>query len=353
MSAPQSTRIVEHEQASSIQRALEKLRQYYADIPILGPLTGLVLLVIFFTIRSPVFFTGNNFTNIFLQVMEVGTLAVGQTIIIITAGIDLSAGAIMVFGSVLMAKLAVGGNGIAGAASGASVPQVAVPIAIIAGLALTTGLGLVNGVMVARFRLPPFIVTLGMLSIAFSSTLLFTGSSAVDNLPSGLLFTGNSLVLGPIKVQAGPLIMIVVVAAMWYALTQTAWGKHVYAVGNNIEAARLTGINTTRLLLSVYVIAGLIYGIAALLVLGRTTIGDPQAGQTDNLDSITAVVIGGTSLFGGRGSVIGTLIGALIVGVIRNGLTLIGVDALWQTFATGVIVILAVAVDQATRRQRR
>src|SRR5207245_10435395 len=123
--------------------------------------------------------------------------------------------------------------------------------------------------------------------------------------------------------------------------------------GYNVGAVRLPGINTTRLLLSVYVVAGLIYGIAALLVLGRTTIGDPQAGQTYNLDSITAVVIGGTSLFGGRGSVIGTLIGALIVGIIRNGLTLIGVDALWQTFATGIIVIVAVAVDQATRRRRR
>jgi fructose transport system permease protein len=147
--------------------------------------------------------------------------------------------------------------------------------------------------------------------------------------------------------------MLAVVAIAWYALTQTAWGRHVYTAGNNIEAARLTGINTTRLLISIYVVAGFIYGIAALLVLGRTTVGDPNAGQTDNLDSITAVVIGGTSLFGGRGSVIGTLIGALIVGIIRNGLTLIGVDALWQTFATGVIVIVAVAVDQATRRRRR
>jgi fructose transport system permease protein len=147
--------------------------------------------------------------------------------------------------------------------------------------------------------------------------------------------------------------MFAVVAIMWYALTQTAWGRHVYVVGNNIEAARLAGINTSRLLVSVYLIAGFIYGIGALLVLGRTTVGDPQAGQFDNLDSITAVVIGGTSLFGGRGSVIGTLIGALVVGVIRNGLTLIGVDALWQVFAIGVLIIVAVAIDQATRRQRR
>jgi fructose transport system permease protein len=146
--------------------------------------------------------------------------------------------------------------------------------------------------------------------------------------------------------------MLAVIAVVWYALRQTAWGRHTYVVGDNIEAARVTGINIYKQLVSIYAIAGFIYGIAALLVLGRTTVGDPQAGQTDNLDSITAVVIGGTSLFGGRGSVIGTLIGALIVGIIRNGLTLIGVDALWQTFATGAIVIAAAAVDQATRRRR-
>jgi fructose transport system permease protein len=127
----------------------------------------------------------------------------------------------------------------------------------------------------------------------------------------------------------------------------------VYATGNNIDAARLTGIDTSRVLISAYLLAGLIYGIAALLILGRTTVGDPNGGQTDNLDSITAVVIGGTSLFGGRGSVIGTFIGTLIVGIIRNGLTLIGVDALWQTFATGILVVFAVAADQATRRRRR
>ncbi len=336
-----------------LPHTLDQLRRYYAEVPILGPLTGLLVLVVFFSIKSPVFLTGGNISNVFLQVMEVGTLAVGQTIIIITAGIDLSNGMIMVFGSVLMAKLAVGGTGIIGTPGGTGGLQLPVPLAIAAGLALTSGLGLANGLIVAGIRLPPFIVTLGMLNIAYASTLLYTQSAAIQGLPSGLLFAGNSISLGSQKIPVGPLIMFAVVAIMWYALTQTAWGQHVYAVGNNIEAARLTGINTTRLLVSVYVIAGLIYGIAALLVLGRTTVGDPQAGQTDNLDSITAVVIGGTSLFGGRGSVVGTLIGALVVGVIRNGLTLIGVDALWQVFAIGVLVVVAVAIDQATRRRRR
>ena len=336
MATPQTTQVAARRSAYQM---LALLLDRVGGAPILGPLAGLVVLVIAFSILSRVFFTTGNFSQIFQQVMEVGTLAVGQTIIIIAAGIDLSNGAIMVFSSVLMAQMAVSGT--------------PVPLAIIAGLALATGLGLANGLIVARVRLPPFIVTLGMLNVAYSSTLLYTHGAAVQNLPPGLLLLGNTISLGRARLPVGPLVMLAVVAIMWYALTQTAWGRHVYAVGNNIEAARLTGINTARLLVSIYAIAGLIYGIAALLVLGRTTVGDPQAGQTDNLDSITAVVIGGTSLFGGRGSVVGSLIGALIVGIIRNGLTLIGVDALWQTFATGIIVIIAVAVDQATRRRRR
>ena len=331
-------------QAARGREALRGLRDRvsgasrFGGIPILGPLAGLVLLSAAFSVLSPVFLTPANFSQVFQQVMEVCTLAVGQTLIMLAAGIDLSNGGIMVFGSVVMAKMAVQGT--------------PVPLAILIGLALTTALGLVNGFVVARVRLPPFIVTLGMLNIVYASTLLYTGEAAVQNLPPGLLFLGTTITLGHARVPVGPLVMIAVVMIVWYALTHTAWGRHVYVVGDNIEAARVAGINITRQLISIYTIAGFIYGIAALLVLGRTTVGDPQAGQTDNLDSITAVVIGGTSLFGGRGNVLGTLIGALIVGIIRNGLTLIGVDALWQTFATGVIVVVAAAVDQATRRRR-
>jgi fructose transport system permease protein len=344
MSAPS---VVGLNRLAAARRRLQPVIAVYRGVPVLGPLTGLLLLIIFFSFKSPVFFTYDNFSNVFTQVMEVGTLAMGQTLIIIAAGIDLSNGAIMVFASVVMAKLATGDASQGGALG------IPVPLAIAAGLALASGLGLANGIIVAFVRLPPFIVTLGMLNIVASSTLLYTGSATVTNVPQGLLFLGNNFNFAGKIVQVGPLVMLAVAGVTWYALTQTAWGKHVYAVGNSMDAARLTGINTTRLILSVYLVAGFIYGIAALIVLGRTTVGDPLAGQTDNLDSITAVVIGGTSLFGGRGAVIGTLIGALIVGIIRNGLTLIGVDALWQTFVTGILVIVAVAVDQATRRRSR
>jgi fructose transport system permease protein len=147
--------------------------------------------------------------------------------------------------------------------------------------------------------------------------------------------------------------MLVLFGIAFFVLGQTAAGRHVYAVGDNPEAARLTGIHTNRVLLGVYATAGLLYGIAALLLIGYTNVGDPQAGVTDNLDSITAVVIGGISLFGGRGSVIGALVGALIVGVIRNGLQLIGVDSIYQVLVTGILVLLAVTVDQVARRTLR
>jgi fructose transport system permease protein len=154
-------------------------------------------------------------------------------------------------------------------------------------------------------------------------------------------------------VTYGVVFMLLLYALAWYALTQTTFGRHVYAVGDNPQAARLTGIGVNRVLFSVYVIAGLMSGLAAMLLVARTELGDPNAGQTtENLDSITAVVLGGTSLFGGRGSIVGTLIGAVIVGVFRNGLTLIGVQVIYQYLVTGVLVILAVSVDQLLRRRR-
>ena len=304
----------------------------------LGSLAGLIVLCAIFSIASPVFHTPRNLVQVLAQVMEVGTLAIGQTIIVLTAGIDLSNGALMVLGSVVMAKLAVSGTNVF--------------LAILIGIALTAVLGYINGLVIAYLRVPPFVATLGMLNIAYASTLLFTGQASVDNLPAGLLWLGTRFDVLGVPISIGPLVMLALFAIAWYALAQTGWGRHLYAFGNNVEAARLSGIDVRKLQVSAFVVAGVVYGIAAVLVLGRTTVGDPNAGQTDNLDSITAVVIGGTSLFGGRGGVIGTLVGALIVGVLRNGLTLIGVEALWQTFATGIIVIIAVAADEATRRRR-
>src|SRR4051794_20979954 len=316
------------------------LRQRLLSGSTLGPLAALIIACVFFSIRSPQFLTGGNFSLIIQQVMVVGTLAIGQTLIILTAGIDLSNGAIMAFSSIVLAKLAVTGG-------------LPAPAAILAGFAVATAFGLVNGLLVTRVPLPPFIVTLGMLGIASALTHIYSQEQTVTGVPGMMTALGNTFSVGGTEVTYGSIITIGLFLLFAYLLGQTAWGKHVYAVGNNPEAARLTGIRTNRVVIGVYATAGLVYGIAALLSVARTGVGDPQAGQTDNLDSITAVVLGGTSLFGGRGSVVGTLIGALIVGVIRNGLQLIGVASTYQTLITGILVILAVTVDQISRRRTR
>lgn len=306
----------------------------------LGPLIALLVASAFFATQSNRFLTGGNLSLVVQQVMVVGTLAIGQTLVILTAGIDLSNGAVMAFGTIVMTKFATdyGIN-----------PY----LSILIGLLVCAGFGYLNGNLITFLRLPPFIVTLGTLNIAFALTHIYSNEQTISNLPDPLLFFGNTFKIGETAITYGSVLMIILFFVAWFVLRQTATGRHVYAMGNNPEAARLTGINTRRLLIGVYTTAGLIYGIAGLLLVARTNVGDPNAGQTDNLDSITAVVLGGTSLFGGRGSVLGTLVGALIVGIFRNGLQLMGVASIYQVLITGILVILAVSVDQIARRRQK
>jgi fructose transport system permease protein len=327
------------EQLAPRAALLDHLRRA-ATAPAVGPLVALILTMAFFSLKSDRFLQTENLSLVLQQVMVVGVLAIGQTLVILTAGIDLSCGTVMAFGQIVMTKLAVA-NGVP-----------AIP-AIILGILTCVGFGLLNGALVTGLRLPAFIVTLGTLNIAFALTHIVSNDLTFSPLPSALLYFGRTFTIAGADFTYGVVVMLVLYALAWFGLTQTAAGRHVYAVGDNPEAARLTGINTKRVLLLVYTIAGLTYGIAALLLVGRTELGDPNAGQTtENLDAITAVVLGGTSLFGGRGTVIGTLIGAVIVGVFRNGLTLIGVEVIYQYLVTGILVILAVAVDQLTHRRR-
>jgi fructose transport system permease protein len=230
---------------------------------------------------------------------------------------------------------------------------VAPGLAIVIGLLVAVGFGLLNGGLITQLRLPPFIVTLGTFNIAYALTHIYSNDQTFTNLPSAQTWLGTTFKLGSTAIAYGSVLMIVLFIIFAFVLRNTAGGRHIYAVGDNPEAARLTGIHTNRVLWGAYATAGLLYGVAAWLLIGYTNTGDPQAGLTDNLDSITAVVIGGTSLFGGRGRVIGTLIGALLVGVIRNGLQLIGVDSIYQVLITGILVIAAVAVDQFARRSSR
>ena len=322
----------------SVSASGATMRDRLPALGTLGPVLALAVACAFFATRSERFLTGDNLSLVLQQVMVVGVIAIGQTLVILTAGVDLSCGMVMALGGVVMTTLAVD-------------HQVAVPLAIASGVAVTTLFGLVNGLLVTRVKLPPFIVTLGTLNIAFAITQLYSGAQTVTNLPASMTALGGTFAIGGTTVVYGAVLMLVLYGVATYGLSQTASGRHVYAVGNNPEAARLTGIPTQRVLLLVYTLAGTIYGVAAWLLVSRTGVGDPNAGQTDNLDSITAVVLGGTSLFGGRGVIFGTLLGALIVGVFRNGLTLTGVGSVYQVLITGILVILAVTADQLSKKK--
>lgn len=303
-----------------------------------GPLAALVLAVVIFSTTTSTFLNPTNLSLIVQQSVVVGTLALGQTLVILTAGIDLANGAVMVLGTVVIARFAAEGN---------------VVVALVTGVVVCAAMGAVSGLIVARWKLPPFIVTLGMLTMIAAGTRLYTNSASYPVTSDVLRWLGTGPVVAGAKITHGTVLWLGLTLVLGYALTQTAWGSRVYAVGDAPSAARLTGIKVSRVIFSVYVVAGVIYALAALQALGRTPIGDPSGYQTANLDSITAVVIGGTSLFGGRGGVTGTVIGALIVSVLQNGLTQAGIDSLYQQVAVGALVIAAVGLDQVFRRRRQ
>jgi len=307
----------------------------------MSPAIVFVASLIVFGILNDRFLQPANLSLVAQQVAVVGSLAIAQTLIILTAGIDLSVGAVMVLTSIVMARISTD-YGIS--------PVLALGIGLLVGL----GAGAVNGLLVTRLKLPPFIVTLGTLNIFLALTLLYSNGATIrgSDMPAALTWTGTAFSVGAFQLTMGVVIMLALYGAVAFVLSQTSWGRHVYAVGDDAESARLAGISVKRVLLSVYLVAGVILAIAAWIQIGRSNAASPNVGADLNLDSITAVVIGGTSLFGGRGTVWGTLLGALIVGVFRNGLSLAGLDVLYQTLAVGVLVIVAVSVDQWIRKER-
>ncbi len=317
----------------------------------LGPLFVLILSSVVFEVLRPGFLRLVNISLMLQQLAVLGCLAVGQTMIMLTAGIDLAVGAMMILSQMIMGELAIN----------AGVNSV---LALVIGVVFGGLMGLMNGGLIARVRLPPFIVTLGTLGIftaiglrlSGGATLFFGGSalagSAISSSSNALLWTGTTLSVGSFTVTTGVLVMVGLYVLFAYVLAWTAWGRHVYAVGDDVEAARLAGVRVRSLITSVYVVAGVIYGLAAWVQIGRVGSVSPDISSTLNLDSITAVVIGGTSLFGGRGVMMGTLFGALIVQVFDTGLELVGVNALYLPLAEGVLVICAVALDHWIRAIR-
>ncbi len=311
--------------------------------PALVPLIVLVGSIIVFGVAlGSKFFSPFAMTLILQQVQIVGIVAAAQSLVILTAGIDLSVGAIAVFSSVIMGQFTF---------------RYGMPVeaAIACGLAFGTMIGAVNGWLVAVVRLPPFIVTLGMWQIVLAANFLYSANETIRSQDIAadaplLQLLGAKFKLGGAVFTVGVLAMIGIVLVLAYVLRHTAWGRHVYAVGDDPEAAALSGVNVKGTLISVYALAGFICAIAGWALIGRIGSVSPTSGQLLNIESITAVVIGGISLFGGRGSILGAFFGALIVGVFTLGLRLAGADAQWTFLLIGLLIIAAVAVDQWIRK---
>ena len=304
-----------------------------------GPLIALVLACAFFISQSDRFLSFQNLSLILQQTMVVAVIAIGQTLIVLTGGIDLSCGMVMAFGSIIMTKFAVT----------LGVPPV---LAIVCGVAASALFGALNGVLITRIKLPRVHRYIGHVEYRLRAHAdLFERPRACRICRTRSCSSATPSSSAPRMSRTAPSSRC---SCTWppgsCCATRCPAGICTRS-GNNAEAARLMGLSSQKILLTVYSLAGAIYGIAALLSVSRTGVGDPQAGQTENLDSITAVVLGGTSLFGGRGSIVGTLLGALIVGVFRNGLTLIGVSSVYQVLITGMLVILAVAADKLSHRR--
>ncbi len=327
---------------------LRRIQMTLHRYPWLSSLVVLLAVVIFFGAINERFLLPATISLMVQQTVIVGSLAIAQALIILTAGIDLSIGSIMIFGQMLMANLAVyvvASNVLPIAGQN---PYVAMFLGVIAaGLA-----GAINGFLIVRFGLPPFIVTLGTWSVFMGLTLIFFRARTIQGpeMPEEMLFLGEGFPVGPFFVTYGLLLMFAMYFVVAWALRNTAWGKHVYAVGDDPVAAQLSGINANRVLFSVYLVAGLIMGITAIITIGRVGSASPNVDPMLNLQSITAVVIGGISLFGGRGAVVGALIGALIVVAVEMGLSLAGVDQAYRTASIGILVIIAVGVDQWIRK---
>ncbi|MBU1174144.1 MAG: ABC transporter permease [Alphaproteobacteria bacterium] len=300
----------------------------------------LVVSVAVLSVLSPHFLTVNNLTNILLQVAITTIIGVGMTFVILTGGIDLSVGAIVALAIVVMAVVH---KALAPMEFGVFQWPIVIGLPMLLALLTGTLTGLVNGVMVARARVPAFIMTLGMMSMARGGAYIVSDNQTISVFPDGLTFLGDGRVGGiPMLIIAS---LVIVAFAAW-VLGRTIFGRYVYALGGNRVALRLSGVNAARVEMSVYAISGLACGIASIALLGRLNVAQPVAGFGYELDAIAAVIIGGTSIFGGEGKVANTLLGALLVGIIRNGLNLLNVSPNVQLLAIGSIIVAAVFLDK-------
>jgi len=307
------------------------LDEYRVETAMLG---ALVLLCVVLTIFAPNFATAGNLRNVLWQVTGVGIIAIGQTIVILTGGIDLSVGGIVAFSAMAGGLIMVSGDS----------PNV--PLGIAATLLIGLAVGVVNGLLIAYGRLAAFIVTLGMLSITTSLTYVISDAKSIVDLPDGYRVWGKGM-LGNIPYYLLTFVILFILGQIF--LTRTKPGRFIYAIGSNEEAARLSGVNTRLYKTLPYAITGVLCAISAIILSGKLGAIDPDTGTGFELKTIAAVVIGGTSLFGGKGTMVGTLIGVFLIGFLNNGLNLLKVNAFWQGTAVGVVIILSVLIERLSR----
>ena len=300
-----------------------------------GTLIGLIGLCLVLWILTPYFLTVSNLLNVAQQISIIAIIAVGMTFVIITAGIDLSVGSVLAFSGMVIGSVLQAG--------------VALPIAIFVGLFVGGLSGIVNGVLITYGRLPPFISTLGMMSVARGAARLITKGRPISGFSEPFRDLATAEVF---NVPLPVLIMAGVYLVAYFVLARTKLGRYTYAIGGNEEAAILSGVNVKAYKIAVYGLCGMLSGLAAIILTARLNSAGPNAGIMYELDAIAATVIGGTSLMGGEGTITGTLIGALIMGVLRNGLNLLGISSYIQDIVIGAVIILAVLMDMALKRQR-
>ncbi len=318
--------------ASPMQDAAKRPRFAKFSMRDMGTLIGLVVLCVVFASLSPVFLTERNLVNILQQSSINACIAIGMTLVIISGGIDLSVGPTAALAAVLGATLLVGGTPI--------------PLAIAAALAIGLACGFLNGVLIAYGGLQPFIVTLGTLSVFRALALIYTGGNPVLGVPAGF----RTLFSSQIGIFPVPVVVVAVLAVLaWILLAKTPLGEYILAVGGNEEAARISGVPIERTKIATYMISGGISSLGAVILVARLGAAEPTLGNLWELEAIAAAAIGGASLMGGKGSIVGTILGAIVLGAMRNGLTLLNVQAFYQLLATGMIIIMAMLVDRLTR----
>ncbi|MDG6305119.1 ABC transporter permease [Glaesserella parasuis] len=317
----------------------------------MAALAGLILLVIFFSVTNDYFFTSNNIMTVGLQTSTIALIGIGATCVILTGGIDLSTGSVVALSGVAAAMIV-----------NAGVP---VPLGMVLGILVGGICGLVNGILVTQMKLPPFIATLGMMMVARGLALYVTNAAPVSGMPESFAVLGNGALFK--IVEEGPnglpkvvftgipypvIIMIFITVLFTFALTKLKVGRYIYAIGSNEEAARLSGIKTNIVKIYAYVASGLLSGLTGVILASRLVTAQPNGGVTYELDAIASAVVGGTSLMGGVGTIPGTLIGSFIIGVLRNGLNMNGVSSFVQMIVIGLVIIVAVSLDQLRQSKK-